>query len=65
MTNQQNKWSPKDGQYRAAGKGPLGVHYGKPVYNLEAVEDRKKSLAEYCHEVWVEHYAENQWAKLI
>jgi hypothetical protein len=58
----QEQW---EGAYRAAGKGPLGIHYGKPVYTLVAAESRKKALAEFTEDVWIEVYKEGVWKKLM
>lgn len=59
-----SKWTPWPGAFRAAGDGPLGVHYGKPVWTLEAALERRESLSSHNPRTWVETFVGNTWKRL-
>lgn len=60
----RNPWEPLEGQFRAAGEGPMGIHHGKPVWTLEAAEDRRKALSGTNPRTWVEAYQNNAWRRV-
>lgn len=64
MSGPRTKWDPREGMLRACGKGPIGVHQGKPVWALEAAQDRREALLEQCTETWIERYADGQWKRV-
>jgi hypothetical protein len=59
----RNPWDALPGQFRAAGEGPMGIHQGKPVWTLEAAEDRRKALSEHNPRTWVEVFQDNAWKR--
>ena len=60
-----SKWTPWPGAFRAAGDGPLGIHYGKPVWTLEAAQGRQEALAEHATRTWVEVYRDGTWKRYV
>ncbi len=59
----RSPWDALPGQFRAAGEGPLGVHYGRPVWAPEAAEDRRKSLSTIAPRTWVEAFQDGAWKR--
>jgi len=58
------KWEPWEGAYRAAGDGPVGIHWGSCVWTLEAAMDRRKSLGAMVPRTWIEIYTkEGGWKR--
>jgi hypothetical protein len=60
----RNPWDALPGQYRAAGEGPLGQHQGKPVFTIEAAEDRREHLAVTVPRTWIESYQDGGWKRI-
>ena len=57
------RWNPTEGNYRAAGEGPLGIHQGSCVWTLVAAEDRRKALSEHVPRTWVETFTDGAWKR--
>lgn len=58
------RWNTWEGAWRAAGEGPLGLHYGSHVWNLEAVRDRREALANFIPRTWIENFSEGSWKRV-
>lgn len=58
------KWNTWNGAFRAAGEGPLGIHYGSHVYTLVAAQDRRKNMGTVVPRTWIETFADNAWKRV-
>ena len=60
----RTKWEPHEGNFRAAGEGPLGVHYGPPVWALDGAVRRRERDGSYLPRTWVETYRDGAWKRV-
>jgi hypothetical protein len=58
------RWNTWEGAFRAAGEGPLGIHYGSHVWTLEAAKDRQKALAGHISRTWIETFVDGAWKRI-
>lgn len=58
------RWNTWEGALRAAGEGPLGLHYGSHVWTMEAAKDRRESLGNHVPRTWVEQFVEGTWKRI-
>jgi hypothetical protein len=58
------RWSTWEGAWRAAGEGPLGLHYGSHVWTLEAVRARRAALANFIPKTWIENFSDGSWKRV-
>jgi hypothetical protein len=58
------RWNTWEGSFRAAGEGPLGLHYGSNVWTLEAAKDRREALGSHIPRTWIETFVEGSWKRV-